>query len=138
MKKTSDAYLTYLVCGVVLEGILLYVCYGITGGSGNFPLLAFFVTAVPIAYFTPTIVGFGKRNARAIFWLNLLLGWTFVGWVVALVWAYTKDSSTPPVTLVKVNQPLPASIFCSSCGKYSPVSNRFCGTCGASIPSASQ
>ena len=42
-------------------------------------------------YFLPTIVGWSKRNAGAIFVLNLLLGWTFVGWVVALVWALTYD-----------------------------------------------
>lgn len=43
-------------------------------------------------YFIPTIIGLRKRNAAAIFMLNLFLGWTFVGWVVALVWAFTVDS----------------------------------------------
>ena len=32
-----------------------------------------------------------KRNHTAIFLLNLLLGWTFVGRVVALVWTATED-----------------------------------------------
>lgn len=31
----------------------------------------------------------GHHNAFAILLLNVLLGWTFVGWVVALVWAFT-------------------------------------------------
>jgi len=42
-------------------------------------------------YFLPTIIGYKKKNATAIFLLNLLLGWTFIGWVIALVWATTKD-----------------------------------------------
>ena len=42
-------------------------------------------------YFIPTMAGAKKRNAGAIFVLNLFLGWTLVGWVVALVWACTKD-----------------------------------------------
>ena len=44
-------------------------------------------------YFIPTFVANSnqKDNATAIFLLNLFLGWTFVGWVVALVWAATKD-----------------------------------------------
>ncbi len=42
-------------------------------------------------YFLPAIVGRRKRNAGAIFILNLLLGWTFIGWVAALVWAACKD-----------------------------------------------
>jgi hypothetical protein len=32
----------------------------------------------------------GHHNLAAIFLLNLLLGWTFIGWVAALVWAFTN------------------------------------------------
>lgn len=44
-------------------------------------------------YFLPTIVSaFSKnKNTVSVFFLNLLLGWTFIGWVVALVWAAKKD-----------------------------------------------
>jgi len=42
-------------------------------------------------YFLPTIVGLRKRNVLAIFVFNALLGWTFLGWVLALVWACTED-----------------------------------------------
>lgn len=46
-----------------------------------------------IPYFVPTIIAIarGKSNAVSIFLLNLLLGWTFVGWVVSLVWACTSN-----------------------------------------------
>lgn len=43
-------------------------------------------------YFIPTIVARGKRNFGAIFALNLLLGWTVIGWVGSLVWALTNDA----------------------------------------------
>jgi hypothetical protein len=42
-------------------------------------------------YFIPAMIARGKRNAGAIFVLNLLAGWSFIGWVGALVWACTKD-----------------------------------------------
>src|ERR1700677_1482363 len=45
-------------------------------------------------YFLPAIVGCKKQNAYSIFLLNLFLGFTVIGWVVALVWAYTKDPKT--------------------------------------------
>ena len=48
-----------------------------------------------LLYFLPSIVGRHKINATAIFMLNLFLGWTFLGWVLALVWACTKDSAQP-------------------------------------------
>ena len=54
--------------------------------SGVIPLLL--ILAI---YFLPTIVGQGKKNWTAISVLNLFLGWTFIGWVVALVWASCKD-----------------------------------------------
>jgi hypothetical protein len=33
----------------------------------------------------------GHRNVMAIGMLNLLLGWTVLGWIVAFVWAFTAD-----------------------------------------------
>lgn len=40
-------------------------------------------------YFIPTIAGWKTKNASAIFLLNLLLGWTIIGWIGALIWAYS-------------------------------------------------
>lgn len=43
-------------------------------------------------YFIPTIVADTRnhKNYFAILVLNLFLGWTFLGWVIALVWAVSK------------------------------------------------
>lgn len=46
------------------------------------------------AYFLPTLIA-GIRNhhnAGAILALNLLLGWTFIGWAAALVWSFTATT----------------------------------------------
>lgn len=48
---------------------------------------------IVLVYFVPSVVAKGKKNWRAIFALNLLAGWTFVGWVIALVWALTKEDT---------------------------------------------
>ncbi len=50
-----------------------------------------FAVVLALFYFAPSITGRKKRNARAIFILNLLLGWTLIGWVIAAVWASMKD-----------------------------------------------
>jgi len=44
-------------------------------------------------YFLPTILAFArnKRETTAILVLNILLGWTVIGWVIALVWALKQD-----------------------------------------------
>jgi len=56
-------------------------------------------------YFLPTLVGWKKKNVIAIFTLNLLLGWSVIGWVIALVWAVAKDTGTPTVNVHSTNQP---------------------------------
>ena len=52
-----------------------------------------------IFYFLPSIIALArsKRNTLSIFFLNLFLGWTLVGWVVALVWALKPDDYPAPV-----------------------------------------
>ena len=54
--------------------------------------LVIFSLAV-VVYFIPAIIAFkrGKRDWLAIGALNLLLGWTFLGWVVAFIWSLKSD-----------------------------------------------
>jgi hypothetical protein len=56
---------------------------------------ALVILFVILLYFFPTSIAFkrGHHNKRAIFALNILLGWTFLGWVVALVWAWTTPNT---------------------------------------------
>ena len=42
-------------------------------------------------YFIPAIIGRKHHDATAIAVLNLFLGWTLVGWVLALLWASTPQ-----------------------------------------------
>jgi hypothetical protein len=58
-----------------------------------------------LIYFLPSIIGRHKANATAIFMLNLFLGWTFLGWVVALVWACTQDSAMEQLARERMNMP---------------------------------
>jgi Superinfection immunity protein len=43
-----------------------------------------------VIFFAPAIIAMRRHHARvlAIFMVNLLLGWTVVGWIVALVWSF--------------------------------------------------
>jgi len=44
-------------------------------------------------YFVPAIVAMSRdhKNKIAILALNIFIGWTLIGWVVALVWSLTKE-----------------------------------------------
>lgn len=50
-------------------------------------------SALLIVYFLPTLVAYTRKhtNAVAILILNIFTGWTFVGYIVALVWAFTTQ-----------------------------------------------
>jgi len=50
-------------------------------------------------FFLPAFVAGTRKhhNTNAIFALNLLLGWTVLGWVAALIWALTQvNPQIPP------------------------------------------
>jgi hypothetical protein len=47
-----------------------------------------------VMYFLPSILALArnKRDIAAIILLNFFLGWTMVGWIIALVWAVKTDA----------------------------------------------
>ena len=73
-------------------------------------------------YFLPSILGRNKRNFAAIFILNLLLGWTIIGWLVALIWAVTVEAP--------VSAPAQARPSCSICQTTIRAGQNFCPGCG--------
>lgn len=51
-----------------------------------------------VMYFLPSIIALAKskRDLLSIFLLNLFLGWSVIGWVIALVWSVKSDA---PITV---------------------------------------
>lgn len=51
--------------------------------------IAWIVAVCTCFYFLPWAIAAtrGKSNAGAIFWVNFLLGWTIIGWIVAVAMA---------------------------------------------------
>jgi hypothetical protein len=84
---------------LVTLALVIATAFGLVWLWDNVPdakgwiILAFVV----LLYFLPTTTAInGKhRQVTAIFVLNLFLGWTLIGWVIALVWAYVKPPLTP-------------------------------------------
>ncbi len=51
----------------------------------------FLVIIAIILYFIPSFVASNRRDSAAVFWLNLLLGWTVIGWIGSLIWALSSS-----------------------------------------------
>ncbi|HEY1965614.1 MAG TPA: superinfection immunity protein [Acidobacteriaceae bacterium] len=65
-------------------------------------------------FFLPALVAKSRKhpNRLAIFLVNLFFGWTFVGWMIALVWAFTRPAApvfyAPVYPMVRVPSHHPA------------------------------
>jgi hypothetical protein len=116
-----------ILLGAVLSGALLYVCPGIIAHTRHHP------------------------QAGAISLLVLLLGWTVIGWIVALVWSATSPAATQTIVVNVTGAPGAAAvvaeappcsaaataqrevIFCAQCGKKREGTLNFCRHCGATL-----
>ena len=64
------------------------------GSMGNITIVNILASFVLMCvYLIPYYVGYynKKRHENMIFWVNLLVGWTVVGWLAVLIWAFAKD-----------------------------------------------
>lgn len=55
----------------------------------------FFVLLICVGitvYFMPSIIACKEKSAniKSIFTLNILTGWTIIGWIISLVWAFKE------------------------------------------------
>jgi hypothetical protein len=89
-----------------------------------------FLLFLGLMYFLPTIIGRDKSDAGLIFLVNLFLGWTVVGWIVAFIWACAADTRPVPVRFVPVTS---SGRFCSQCGSLSVGGAHYCSACGRAV-----
>ena len=68
------------------------------GHSSSGPSIAVLLF-LALMYFIPALVARQRKhpNSTAIMALDIFLGWTVLGWVVALVWALTAVTPKAPV-----------------------------------------
>jgi hypothetical protein len=60
----------------------------------------FTFSLIAFIYFLPTLIAAAKakKNGLGILTLNLFLGWTFIGWVIALIWSVMHEEKTTSTT----------------------------------------
>lgn len=78
-----DTFIAILVIGLGAGAVYLLSFAGEAGESVVTSVLIF------AAYFLPWMIAAGRNhhNAGAIALLNLFLGWTLLGWLIALIWS---------------------------------------------------
>ncbi|TEA79811.1 superinfection immunity protein [Allopusillimonas ginsengisoli] len=87
------------------------VLFSFAVGSGTNQIAAimtpvFFISAIAL-YFLPTIEGNLRKqaNINSIALVNIFLGWTLVGWVVAIAWACKEKHAVEAPRAEEVTSP---------------------------------
>lgn len=88
------------------------------------------IAVIVILYFLPSVIGWKKQDRGSIIALNIFLGWTLIGWVVALAWALKNDPSPTVIVQASPASQLRDSLLCPACGRYSDSAALFCASCG--------
>jgi hypothetical protein len=98
--------------------------------EGFFVLL---VLAGTVVYVLPAVVAFARGHTWAwpITALNLLLGWSLLGWVAALVWAASPFERRPEAASAPA--PEMATAPCTACGEAIGTTWLKCPRCGARL-----
>jgi hypothetical protein len=90
MKRAFIPILIGIVFALIVITETIAIANGATAGtvSGIAWLIALWAVGL-FFYFLPAFIAWQRDHHAllAIFILNLLLGWTFLGWVAALVWS---------------------------------------------------
>ncbi len=61
--------------------------------------MSLLMTAIVAPYLAPTGVAVYRnhRDTKALFLINLFLGWTGVGWIATMIWACTGETAVQEV-----------------------------------------
>ena len=82
-----------------------------------------------LLYFLPAIIGRHKRDAAGIFLVNLLFGWTVIGWIIAMIWACASEDYGQ----VRFVEAAAGRRYCCQCGSATYPGAHFCTACGRTV-----
>ncbi len=88
-------------------------------------------------YFLPAWLARKRQhnNLTALFVLNLLLGWTLLGWVAALIWALAEAPKVAVATPAPSSAPTEPRRPCPFCAEPILPAAAVCRFCSRELPS---
>jgi hypothetical protein len=81
---------------------MIYLLATSDGSEGGAIIASFIVLALGLTlWLLPGFIASGRKhhNRFAIWLVTILLGWSGIGWLVALIWAFTNPPPNPTITI---------------------------------------
>ena len=97
--------------------------------------------AIAVAvYFIPNWIASARKhpNANAIFVTNLLLGWTVIGWIAALIWSFTSPTQSTPTETQTYRSAADDSKLCPYCAETIKKAAVVCRYCNRELKDATR
>jgi hypothetical protein len=78
----------------------LYFLATESSAAGGGLIILILLTAIAI-WLIPGLVALARshHNCVSIWLVTIFLGWSFIGWVIALVWAFSNPSPAQPIVI---------------------------------------
>lgn len=93
-----------------------------------------FLFFAALLYFLPSIIGHRRHDAARIAVFNFFLGWTVIGWIIALIWACAVERPRYVFALAGAGPvAMGGARYCSRCGAATLAGAHFCWSCGRGV-----
>ena len=79
---------------------------------------AIILMLIAFSYFLPAFVAIGRGHKEflGISIINIFLGWTLLGWVIALAWAFTSNTRPNDAHVKKtIKSTIESDVYCTQC-----------------------
>lgn len=73
-------------------------------------ITAIILAPITVLYMSPSMLGRHRSDCWTLFWVNLGVGWTIIGWILCIAWVYKRDKCVEYQTLVQEIRDLEYSI----------------------------